>query len=474
MLRERAKTLGHFLFISDIMITIIAFFTAFYLRQASILSEWNIGTTINKNEHFVLLIIIIPIWAVLLKHYGAYNSFRKKEDTEILWIFIKTTGVGIFLLGTVIFFLQLKYTSRIFILLFGSINLTFLVIQRLILQRVSGFIRNKGLNYRTVLVVGTGKRAREFTNIINLRPELGLKIIGYVDDDPVPDDKKAMGDKIIGQIKDIPGIVKKEIIDEVVIAVPRRFLNHLQDTVHILNQLGIQTIILADLFDMPDRRANLTRLDGMPLLTFSSVSHREWDHIAKIITDYAGGALLLILLSPLLLLTALAIRLSSPGPVLFKQTRIGLFGRRFQMYKFRSMINNAEEIKKDLEHLNEMSGPIFKIKKDPRITPIGRFLRKTSLDELPQLINVLKGEMSLVGPRPPLPDEVDKYETWHRKRLSVKPGLTCLWQIYGRNKIDFEKWMELDLRYIDNRSFGMDLKILFKTIPVVLLGIGAK
>ena len=474
MLRERAKAIGHTLFITDLIVTIVAFFVAFYLRQVSILLEWNTGTTLDKNEHFVLIFIIIPIWAGLLKHYGAYNSFRKKEWTEIVWIFLKTTGVGIFLLGTAIFFFKLKTISRIFILLFGVINLIFLAIQRLLLQKFLRFMRKKGFNYRRVLIIGTGKRAREFTNVINLRPELGLKIVGYVDDDPMPQDKKALEGKIVGQIKDIPHIVKNDIIDEIVIAVPRRFLNRLEDTVNTLNQLGIQTIILANLFDIPSGNANLTKLDGIPLLSFSSISYGEWDHLAKIITDYVGGILLLIILSPLFLLTILAIKLTSTGPVLFKQTRIGLFGRRFQMYKFRSMVNNAEEQIKDLEYLNEMSGPIFKIKKDPRIIPLGRFLRRTSIDELPQLINVLKGEMSLVGPRPPLPDEVNKYELWQRKRLSVKPGLTCLWQINGRNKIDFEKWMELDIRYVDNWSFGMDLKILFKTIPVVLLGIGAE
>jgi exopolysaccharide biosynthesis polyprenyl glycosylphosphotransferase len=210
------------------------------------------------------------------------------------------------------------------------------------------------------------------------------------------------------------------------------------------------------------------QLAGIPMVAMYNTTRYEWQELLKKIFDIILATLGLILTAPLMLGIALAIRLTSPGPILFVQKRVGLNGRTFNMYKFRTMVPNAEELKTSLSHLNEMSGPVFKIKDDPRVTPIGRFLRKTSLDELPQLWNVLRQDMSLVGPRPPLPSEVNLYNPSHRKRLSVKPGITCIWQISGRNDIDFDKWMEMDAEYVDNWSLGLDLKILAKTLPVVI------
>jgi exopolysaccharide biosynthesis polyprenyl glycosylphosphotransferase len=218
---------------------------------------------------------------------------------------------------------------------------------------------------------------------------------------------------------------------------------------------------------------SLGELEGIPLLSFLTLPKNMAQLFVKQLFDYLGAFFLVLLLSPLFLLIAIMIKISSPGPVIFKQIRCGLNGRKFTFYKFRSMIANAEEIKPNLEELNEATGPVFKIKNDPRVTSIGRFLRKTSIDELPQLFNVLKGDMSLVGPRPPLPSEVEKYEWWQRRRLSMKPGLTCIWQVSGRSKLDFDTWMKMDLEYIDNWSLGLDFKILFKTIPAVLSGKGA-
>jgi len=204
------------------------------------------------------------------------------------------------------------------------------------------------------------------------------------------------------------------------------------------------------------------------MVAMYSVPHHEWQELFKKVMDIVASGLGLVVASPLLLLIALGVKLTSKGPVFFVQERVGLNGRIFKMYKFRSMVQDAEELKKKLAHLNEMSGPVFKIKDDPRVTPIGRFLRKTSLDELPQLWNVFRQEMSLVGPRPPLPSEVNLYDPKHRKRLSVKPGLTCIWQVSGRNDVDFDQWMEMDAEYVDNWSLALDMKILAQTVPVVL------
>jgi exopolysaccharide biosynthesis polyprenyl glycosylphosphotransferase len=203
------------------------------------------------------------------------------------------------------------------------------------------------------------------------------------------------------------------------------------------------------------------------------VEHKPFQMVVKRLFDIAASAFALWVLSPLLVLTALAIKLTSRGPVFFKQERVGMHGRTFSMLKYRSMVSNAEELKLKLMELNEQNGPVFKIQKDPRITPVGRFLRKFSIDEIPQLINVLRGEMSVVGPRPPLPSEVAQYEPWQRRRLSVRPGLTCLWQVSGRNSIGFQDWMYLDMQYIDHWSLGQDFHLILKTVPVVLTGRGA-
>ncbi len=218
----------------------------------------------------------------------------------------------------------------------------------------------------------------------------------------------------------------------------------------------------------------LHQFEGFPLLSFSTTPTNEALLLIRRILDVALAAFLLVVTFPVSLITALLIKLTSPGPVLFKQERCGLNGRLFVMYKFRSMVGNAEQLRFELDALNEMDGPVFKSSRDPRITLIGKIIRRFSIDEVPQLYNVLRGDMSLVGPRPPLPQEVARYERWQRRRLSMKPGITCLWQISGRNEVSFDDWMKLDLTYIDNWSLLLDLKILLKTVPVVLLGRGAK
>jgi exopolysaccharide biosynthesis polyprenyl glycosylphosphotransferase len=238
-------------------------------------------------------------------------------------------------------------------------------------------------------------------------------------------------------------------------------------------ELGIRTRVAMNIFPNRVARLEVEELEGVPFLTFTTTPSNEAQLASKRILDVAVSMMLLVLTMPVLLIAALAIRLTSPGSILFKQERIGLNGRIFTLYKFRTMIDNAHELRGEVNHLNEMTGPVFKAKDDPRVTPIGRWLRKFSLDEVPQLWNVLKGDMSLVGPRPPIPEEVASYHRWHRRRLSMKPGLTCLWQVSGRNDIDFDRWMQLDLQYIDNWSPSLDLKILLRTIPAVLSGKGA-
>jgi len=237
---------------------------------------------------------------------------------------------------------------------------------------------------------------------------------------------------------------------------------------------GIPTRLPLDFFPHAISQPSLDFIEDQAFLTFSPVPHQIAALMAKRFIDFIGAIVGLIICAPLFLLVPILIKLTSRGPVIYRQIRCGLYGRKFVLYKFRSMIDGAEDVLWEIRHLNEMNGPVFKMRNDPRITPLGRFLRKTSIDEIPQFINVLKGELSLVGPRAPLPDEVREYNRWQRRRLSVKPGLTCLWQISGRNEIDFDEWMKLDLQYIDNWSLWLDLKIILMTFPTVLFCRGAR
>jgi exopolysaccharide biosynthesis polyprenyl glycosylphosphotransferase len=263
-------------------------------------------------------------------------------------------------------------------------------------------------------------------------------------------------------------------VDEVVFAVGDLNLERLEQTFADCERAGVTTRILLNCFPQRPSRVEVDELDGVPMLAFRSAPHVRAELLAKRLFDLAGSAGLLLATAPLLLVVAAVIRATSDGPALFVQRRVGLNGREFDLYKFRSMVADAEARKGELLPHNEMSGPAFKIANDPRITPIGRLLRRTSLDELPQLLNVLRGDMSLVGPRPAVPMEVHGYARWQRRRLSVKPGITCLWQISGRNDVDFDTWMKLDLSYIDNWSLWLDLKIILYTIPAVLLARGAR
>jgi len=265
-----------------------------------------------------------------------------------------------------------------------------------------------------------------------------------------------------------------EPIDEVVFAVTRKKLDEMKQIFIMCEELGIRTRVAMNIFQNRVARLELEELEGVPFLTFTTTPSNETQLALKRALDVAVSLLVLALAGPAIGIAALAIRSTSPGSVLFKQKRIGLNGRMFTLYKFRTMIEDAHARREEVAHLNEMNGPAFKAKDDPRVTPVGRFLRRFSLDEIPQLWNVLKGDMSLVGPRPPIPEEVASYHRWHRRRLSMKPGLTCLWQVSGRNDIqDFDRWMKLDLQYIDNWSPTLDLKILLRTIPAVLSGKGA-
>ncbi len=339
------------------------------------------------------------------------------------------------------------------------------------LRSVVRAARRRGYNTRSFAVVGTGSLARTMRRRLLARPEMGFTFAGFVVDDAA---QPGPPGAVLGHLQDLAAVLEQRLIDLVVFAVSRERLHGMSEAVSICQEQGVAVKIGLDLFPEHATRLTVEDLEGLPVLSYASTPQAVLPLVAKRAFDVAASALALAVLSPLLMLVALAVRLDSPGPVLFRQRRVGLNGRQFTLYKFRSMRVGAEAERARLAALNEMDGPVFKLREDPRVTRVGRPLRRTSLDELPQLWNVLRGEMSLVGPRPPLPDEVCRYERWQRRRLSVKPGLTCTWQVSGRSEVDFRRWMELDLAYIDGWSLWADILIVLRTIPAVILGRGAR
>jgi exopolysaccharide biosynthesis polyprenyl glycosylphosphotransferase len=300
-----------------------------------------------------------------------------------------------------------------------------------------------------------------------------LGILGYVE--PNGTSGGEAGGDILGTIADIPRIIEHNVVDEMIFVGNKPMdLTQLDEVLAVCNEQGIRTRVAVDVFPAKVSKVSMEFLEGVPLVTFSTTPDHALSLLVKRVIDVVMSVLALAVLMPLLLVVGLLVRLTSKGPMIYRQVRCGLYGRRFVLYKFRSMLEGAEDILWEIKHLNEMDGPVFKMRNDPRVTPLGRLLRKSSIDELPQLWNVLKGDMSLVGPRAPLPEEVKEYTPWQRRRLSVKPGITCLWQVSGRNEVDFHEWMKLDLHYIDNWSLLLDFKILLRTFPVVLLGKGAR
>jgi len=482
MIKEYEAFLKKMMIFADLLILAVSFILAYFIR-ANIYHLYKfdlfpsrvvMGTIHPLDKYLWLLLIILPVWHGLLSSQGLYESFRTKRLTEIVWIIMKTGFLATLITGTLIFVFKLTYVSRIFVALFSAISVTLLSLEKILLIQSFKHASPREDSYKHLLVVGTGKRAEKFVQMVKQRPEWGIKIVGIIDDEPEKIGIDVSNIKVIGLLKDIPNILHEKIIDEVVFIVPRLWLSRIEQSILSCEREGIKVSVAVDLFNFKIGKLQATDLGGVPLMRLETTPGSPWQLFIKRGTDFIVSLVALVLLAPVLLLIAVVIKLNSRGPLFFKQVRNGMNGREFTLLKFRSMVVGAEKMQEELIALNEMDGPVFKIKDDPRLTKIGKFMRKTSLDELPQLINVLKGDMSLVGPRPPIPGEVTNYKTWQRRRLSLRPGITCFWQISGRNEIDFERWMKLDLKYIDNWSLWLDFKILLRTIPVVLFGIGAR
>ncbi|MEO8198029.1 MAG: sugar transferase, partial [Thermoanaerobaculia bacterium] len=486
MLKQQARLIASLVFLLDLALISAAFLLAHLLRSELLPmlgGRWIPGALYPVERYLPLLPLALLLWSALLWSSGRYRSHRTVPvvDEAAAIVRITVTASILFLLIVWAFRLDERLLdddrlSRIWIALFALLTGTLLLFEKLALRISSRYARAHGFNYRTVLIVGANAGARAIAASILGHRFWGYRVAGFVadEDEPLPPPGSTpAGLPVLGRVSEIGKILESQVIDEVLFAIDRRDFDRFEDLFLALQEQGIITRFALNFFPHARASVQLEDLDGAPLLTFSTGPTSVGGLLLKRTFDVALGALLLVLALPILAVLALALRLSSGNGVLFRQTRCGRGGRLFTLYKFRTMIAGAEARRHEIEHLNEMDGPVFKATNDPRVTRFGRFLRKFSLDELPQLWNVLKGDMSLVGPRPPIPEEVAKYERWQRRRLAMKPGLTCLWQISGRNELDFEQWMQLDLAYIDNWSPWLDFKILARTIPAVLSGRGA-
>jgi exopolysaccharide biosynthesis polyprenyl glycosylphosphotransferase len=429
-----------------------------------------------KLSNFAIMALTVYAWHLIFVMCGLYESKRLSTRREEAVGELKATTLSTMCLLLVAASFSIRMMTPSFLVLFWTISSGGMSLSRVLIRRFLAGLRLRGRNLRNILILGSNPRAMEFARRIEEKAEWGYRNLGFVDTHWQGMDEFAVeGFELVCEFEGLPEFLRNNVVDEVAIYLPlRSYYEYATQVATMCEQHGIIVRCDPDIFGLKNATPRAEAFDGDHHIAVYAGTQYGWRQMVKRALDFFASFVLLVLLAPLLAAAALLIKLSSDGPVFFLQERVGFNKRRFVIYKFCTMIHGAEEMLGELEELNEMSGPVFKIKNDPRITPLGQLLRRTSIDELPQLWNVLKGDMSLVGPRPlPVRDYEGFNEDWQRRRFSTRPGITCLWQVNGRNAVTFEQWMKLDLQYLDEWSLWLDLKILLRTIPAVLKGTGA-
>jgi exopolysaccharide biosynthesis polyprenyl glycosylphosphotransferase len=464
VLKAHAKLISSILLAADVIASALVFLVALSIPELS---------TVDTSAIPALLIsglVASLAWPLILEQLGLYSSQRREDISHVIAQLMFAGSLSTVLMAAAVTLFSAPVTW-VFPLVVGAGQFVVLASLRVFgLMGVRAF-RRRGHNTRHVLIVGSGSRALDVVSTIERHNEWGTVVVGFLDVGDVPHDPRLPGEHV-HKLTEFPAILKEHAIDEVIVACPRSMIAEIGPVVGTCASTGIPMTLLSDIFGdyLPPPRVG--RFGAMTALSFAPVHHSRSRLIVKRSIDVVGAAAALLVASPLILVAAIAIKLTSPGPVFFRQIRNGQYGRQFKMFKLRTMTQDAETRRAELQGANEMNGPVFKMRHDPRITRVGKWLRRLSLDEIPQFWNVLRGDMSLVGPRPPLPHEVMEYATFDRRRLSMRPGITCLWQIGGRNSVDFDDWVKLDLEYIDTWSLVSDLKILLRTIPAIMRGTG--
>lgn len=459
MQKEKANAISALMAMLDVGLALISFNLAIY-------SDFGQFSFLYNKDSIILQLLVIIIWTFMSTGFKTNILYRSRPYSMVLFNVFGQVVLGTTLLILSVWTFNLFYLGVTHFLFFAIINLALTFTCKSFIYFFLKRARRKGYNYLNMLVIADAS-GRSFIRQLTTHPEWGYRIHAIIG----PEELKSLSTSrapLLPEDTDVEHLLRNKTIDEVVYCREDPNNKYLEEIIEICADLGVVFRMYSSFFNMLTNRTQLQYFGTTPLLTISSA---PMDYVAlktKRIFDYVFSAAVLVFFSPVYLGIALAIKLSSPGKVIFKQKRVGLRGRQFYVYKFRTMVSNAEDLRDQLLEQNEMDGPVFKITHDPRVTKVGRFLRKTSLDELPQFFNVLRGEMSVIGPRPPIPAEVKEYERWQLRRLSMRPGITCIWQVSGRNDIPFEEWMKMDMEYIDNWSLKLDFVLLLKTIRTVL------
>ena len=450
------------------MVTALAFEAAYQTRR--LLPFLALDFYLQRPIKALLLGASVVAWVVLGYWLDVYDKLDSAHARIILRDTFRQCALGFLAILLLEYSLRLEL-SRGFLLLFAAYSWIFLCLFRWKAGSLVGMVRREFASPHYVMVVGLGDRARKLGESLEQSAKYGIRLLGFLADEAGPPVQLNKPYEVLA-LSSLNELLRRRVIDEIIFAVDSHRLADLEECFLLCDEEGVRTRVAVDFFPHVNSEIYLDRLGSAPLLTFSAAPHDEVRLLVKRAIDVVLAAAALVVLMPIMLVVAMLIRLTSHGPAIFRQERCGLNGRRFVFYKFRSMCDGAEEMKASLQHLNRKE-TAFKIPDDPRLTQVGRYIRKFSIDEWPQLWNVIRGDMALVGPRPAVPQEVEHYKRWQRRRLRMRPGLTCLWAISGRDNLDFDTWMKLDMQYIDTWSLALDWKIILRTIPHVLLGKGA-
>jgi exopolysaccharide biosynthesis polyprenyl glycosylphosphotransferase len=456
----------------DALLINLSFILAYYLRFKILLFITPASMPIFE-QYLSVLVFVTLIWLAVFKLIGLYEEkkFTALVD-EIAMLFGGISLSTLILLGLLFLYREFWF-SRLVIVNAWWVAFLLLAAVRFLSFATMRYLRARGVGIKNALIVGAGEMGQTLALKMAQDKGLGYRAVGFLDDDPVKVGKHYHDILVLGEISKAKKVIQEKRVEEVIIASSRIPAEKVLDIITECERFGVEFKIVPGILELIASRVDADELAGVPLLTVSEIRLKGFNAAMKRTVDVMLSGVGLALLSPLFLGFAALVKLTSPGPVFFNQERVGLDGKTFPMFKFRSMIKDADKLFPQLEPLSEVEGYIFKMKDDPRITPLGKFMRRYSIDELPQLLDVFLGHMSLVGPRPPLPREVAKYSSWHMKRLRVRPGITGPWQVSGRSLLSFEDMVRLDIYYIENWTLWLDFKILLRTVPVVLLGSGA-